>query len=88
MNLDVKELVKKFQELSDLSYDYYKPLVEEIVTKNAQEEEVEHLLDYMLGVCHDDRMLGLFKQVCRRYYKLYPDMITSEIFFYKEMYGE
>ena len=72
--------------ISELSYNYYKPLVDKIIAEKASEKEVEHLLDYMLDVCHDDRMLNLFKNVCRRYYSLYPGMITSEILAYKEWY--
>lgn len=55
------------QDISELSYNYYKPLVGSIIVEKASEKEVEHLLDYMLDVCHDDRMLNLFKKVCRRY---------------------
>lgn len=40
------------------------------------------------NVCHDDRMLNLFKKVCRRYYSLYPEMIASEILAYKEWYED
>ena len=49
---------------------------------------MEHLLDYMFDVCHDDRMLNLFNKVCRRYYSLYPEMIASEILAYKEWYED
>lgn len=30
--------------------------------------------------------VGLFKQVCRKYIYLYPEMIISQIYTYKEMY--
>ena len=69
-------------------YGYYKSLVDRIIAEKASEKEVEHLLDYMLDVCHDDRMLNLFKKVCRRYYSLYPEMIASEILAYKEWYED
>ena len=79
---------KRIQDISELSYNYYKPLVDSIIVEKASEKEVEHLLDYMLDVCHDDRMLNLFKKVCRRYHALYPEMIASEILVYKEWYEE
>ena len=66
----------------------YEPLVGSIIVEKASEKEVEHLLDYMLDVCHDDRMLNLFKKVCRRYHALYPEMIASEILAYKEWYED
>ena len=64
------------------------PFEDRIIAENASEGEVEHLLDYMLDVCCDDRMLNLFKKVCRRYYSLYPEMIASEILAYKEWYED
>ena len=88
MDMDTKAIVERIQDISELSYNYYKPLVDSIIVEKASEKEVEHLLDYMLDVCHDDRMLNLFKKVCRRYYSLYPEMIASEILAYKEWYEE
>ena len=88
MDMDTKAIVERIQDISELSYNYYKPLVDSIIVEKASEKEVEHLLDYMLDVCHDDRMLNLFKKVCRRYYSLYPEMITSEILAYKEWYED
>ena len=66
----------------------YKPIVDDICARKAPGAEVEHLLDHMVGICHDDRMTELFKRVCRKYLYLYPEMITSEIYTYKEMYEE
>lgn len=84
MDMDTKAIVERIQDISELSYNYYKPLVGSIIVEKASEKEVEHLLDYMLDVCHDDRMLNLFKKVCRLYHALYPEMIASEILVYKE----
>ena len=88
MDMDINGIVERIQDASELSYDYYKPLVDRIIAEKASEKEVEHLLDYMLDVCHDDRMLNLFKKVCRRYYSLYPEMVASEILAYKEWYED
>ena len=84
-NLDINAIVERIQDASELSYNYYKPLVDRIIAEKASEKEVEHLLDYMLD---DDRMQNLFKKVCRRYYSLYPEMIASEILAYKEWYED
>lgn len=70
-DLDINAIVERIQDASELSYSYYKALVDRIIAEKASEKEVEHLLDYMFDVCHDDRMLNLFKKVCRRYYSLY-----------------
>ena len=88
MDVDINAIVERIQDASELSYNDYKPLVDRMIAENASEGEVEHLLDYMLDVCSDDRMLNLFNKVCRRYYSLYPEMIASEILAYKEWYED
>ena len=47
-NLDINAIVERIQDASELSYNYYKPLVDRIIAEKASEKEVEHLLDYML----------------------------------------
>ena len=86
MDMDTKAIVERIQDISELSYNYYKPLVDSIIVEKASEKEVEHLLDYMVGICNSDRMVELFKRVCRKYIYLYPEIITSAIYTYKEMY--
>lgn len=88
MESDIKGIVRMITEIDELVYSTYKPIVEDICIRKASESEVEHLLDYMVEICNSDRTLGLFKQVCRKYIYLYPEMIISEIYTYKEMYEE
>ena len=75
-------------DITKMAYNTYKPIVDDICTRKAPESEVEHLLDYMVGICNDERMLELFKRVCRSYIDIYPQMIATEIYAYKEMYEE
>lgn len=79
MDVDINAIVERIQDASELSYNYYKPLVDRIIAENASEGKVEHLLDYMLDVCYDDRMQNLFKKVYRRYYSLYRISIQRYI---------
>ena len=88
VNDEFKKIVCMITELDVLAYATYKPIVEEICARTASESEVEHLLDYMVGMCTSDRMLELFKRICRKYIYLYPEMVTSEIYTYKDMYEE
>lgn len=85
---DIKKTTCVLTELDGLTYSTYKPIVEDICTRRASETEVEHILDYMVGMSNSDRMLELFKRVCRTYIYLYPEMITSEIYTYEDMYEE
>lgn len=88
MDHDIKKIARMIIDLNELAYNTYKPIVDDICARKAPEAEVEHLLDYMVGICNDDRMTELFKRVCRKYLYLYPEMITSEIYAYKEMYED
>ena len=85
---DIKKIARMITDLNELAYNTYKPIVDDICARKAPKAEVDHLLDYMVGICNDDRMTELFKTVCRKYLYLYPEMITSEIYTYKEMYED
>lgn len=87
-NENMQGMIHMITELNKLAYCTYKPIVDDICSREATESEVEHLLDYMVGLCNDERMIGLFKRVCRKYLYLYPEMIASEIYVYKDMYEE
>lgn len=84
MDYDIKKIARMIMDLNELAYNTYKPIVDDICARKAPKAEV----DYMVGICNDDRMTELFKTVCRKYLYLYPEMITSEIYTYKEMYEE
>jgi para-nitrobenzyl esterase len=43
-------------------------------------------LDYMLGFAGDERMLLLFKRVCRAYWQTYPEDIAWYIMEYRKWY--
>ena len=77
---------ERLRSLYDEAYVIYKNLPIDICNKDAELEEVEFLLDRMLDFCGDDRILELFKQVCRKYYKTYPEAIAFQIRSYREYY--
>ena len=54
--------------------------------RTVERKELENVLDGLVSVCLSDEMLVLFKQVCRKFYNQYPEIITDYVMFYKEMY--
>ena len=88
MDDDIKNIARMIMDINEVAYNTYKTIVDDICTRKAPEPEVEHLLDYMVGICNDERLLEMFKRVCRNYIDIYPQMIMSEIYTYKEMYEE
>ena len=49
-DLDINAIVERIQDASELSYSYYKALVDRIIAEKASEKDVEHMLDYMLWI--------------------------------------
>ena len=86
---EIKKIVESIINISESAFLLYRPIVEDICSRKAvSEKELEEVLDGLLSVCISDKMLDLFKQVGRRFYNQYPEIITDYVMFYKEMYGE
>ena len=52
------------------------------------EDEMSHLLDYLLDFACDEKILGLNKGVCRKYLDIYPGCIRDYIEAYREMWED
>lgn len=48
---------------------------------------IEHLLDHMLGFCHDPDMLLAYKRLCRHYFAINPQATAGYVHAYREMWG-
>lgn len=86
---EIKALAESIKNISESAFLIYKPIVEDFCArKTVSERELENVLDGLLSVCISDKILDLFKQVGRRFYNQYPEIIIDYVMFYKEMYGE
>ena len=47
---------------------------------------MEYTLDAVLDFCAEDTVLELFKELCRHYYGIYPEMIADQINVYREVW--
>lgn len=54
--------------------------------KDAQ--QIEWALSHMLDFCFDDRMLVLFKKLCRYYYQIDPIATASYVYVYRDMWDD
>ena len=54
------------------AYEVYLPLVEDVCSRTVSEAELSHLLDYLQVFACDEKILGLYKKVCRKYLYVYP----------------
>lgn len=86
---EMNAIAKSIHSLDKQAFAVYRPIVDDICSKKAvSQNELESLLDWMVSICISDRMLTLYKRVCRRFYNQYPEVITDYMVLYKEIYGE
>jgi len=84
---DIKMLASSMQQLTCDAYDAYKPLVDDIVQSNNKDmQEIEHILDGLLGFAYDDKILLLYKKLCRHYFYIDPQSTAYYIESYQEMW--
>ena len=58
------------------------PLVEDVCNRTVSEDELSHLLDF---AC-DEKILKLFKRVCRKYLHIYSSCIKLFVEAYREIW--
>lgn len=60
---DISHIAERFKKLCKQAYEVYLPLVENICIKEASEDEVVHLLDYLMDFAYDEQIFELFKSL-------------------------
>lgn len=88
MDEKIYRIVEQIVQLHQKAYEVYLPLVEDVCSRIVSEDELSHLLDYLLDFACDEKILGLYKRVCRRYLYIYFGCIKSYIGAYREMWEE
>lgn len=83
---DLEPLIQQMKTINDQAVVAYTPLVDDLCRRKAAQNEVELMLDYLLMFAGDDRMLALYKRVCRTYWQTYPESITFYIMEYRKEY--
>ena len=82
----MKGIALQIKKLNEIAYNQYKPIVSDLCSRVAPLDEVEYTLDRMLDFCGDEAFLGLFKDVCRHYFDIYPEMIAYQVNLYREIW--
>lgn len=72
----VRSIGEQIIYLRNLAVVQYTPLVDELCRRDAELNEVERMLDYLLDFADDNRILKLYKRVCRTFFYTYPDSIA------------
>ena len=82
------EIVNAISDIHDRAMSEYRPLVEDICSRKATEDDVDHLLTWMFDFVENERMLLLFKKVCHAYFYTYPETVTFYILEYRRHYDK
>ncbi len=85
-NDDLSKLAIQIEHINERAYIQYRPIAYDLCSRVAPISEVEHTLDRMLDFCGYDKVLVLFKKICKYYYEIYPEMIAYEINSYREFW--
>ena len=80
----MKDMASQLKQINEIAYHQYEPVAYDLCSRIAPLDEVEYILDRMLDFCGDDAVLGLFKNICRHYFDIYPEMIAYQIYSYRE----
>ena len=86
MDERIFQIAEQIDQLYQKAYETYLPLVEDVCSRGASEDELSHLLDCLLDFACDEEILGLYKRVCRRYLYVYPSCIRFYIEAYRKMW--
>ncbi len=88
MDEGIFRIAEQIFQLKQKAYEVYLPLVEDVCNRIVSEDELAHLLDYLLDFACDEKILGLYKRVCRRYLYIYPSCIKSYVQAYRKMWED
>lgn len=85
----IEPLAESIQQLGGQAVGIYTPMVESLImSKSTDTRQIEHLLDYMLDFCYNDKMLLLYKKLCRYYYFIDQQGAFFYVNAYREMWDE
>jgi uncharacterized membrane protein YfhO len=85
----LQPLIEQIQQLQEQAYSIYKPQVEQLIeTKTKDENTIERLLDYLLDHCGNDKVVLLYKKLCRYYWDINPESTAFYIQSYREMWED
>lgn len=82
----VDGIVSQIRALNEMAVREYTPLVDDICRRIASQNEVERLLDYLFDFTGNDKILLLYRRVCRHYFQIYPESIAWYIMEYRKEY--
>lgn len=83
------ELASMVKQLAKQAVQQYSPEVDLIIASECRDDkQIEHLLEGMLEFCFDEKMLLLYKKLCRYYFSFNPEITAYHINAYRERWDD
>ena len=84
---EVRPIALSIQRLAKQASQQYSLEVDAVIREQSRNRQrIEHLLDGMLDFCFDEGMLALYKNLCRYYFPIAPDVTVSYVYAYRDMW--
>ena len=58
MDERIYQIAEQIVQIHQKAYEVYLPLVEDVCSRTASEDELSHLLDYLLDFARDEKKIG------------------------------
>lgn len=82
----LEPLINQILQLNEQAYYIYKPNVEDLIKGQTKDRNIiERQLDHLLDHCDNEKVVKLFKKLCRHYWEIDASATAEYIWFYKEM---
>jgi len=86
---DFKKIAEASNQIYQMAEQAFIPMVDSIIQSNCTDfRTIDKLLDDLLSFACDDRILILFKKLCRYYYPINPELVTYYVDAYRRMWDE
>lgn len=84
---NIRGIAKELQTIYSQAEIYYTSAVNDIIRHQSKDtKEIEHLLNYMLDFADNEKILMLYRMLCRYYLDINPQATAEYIQSYKELY--
>lgn len=84
-----KELAESINKITEDAFLIYEEQVDRIyLNKVKDEKEIERVIDGLLEYCYDEKILLLFKKICRYYYEINSAVTSEYVNIYRDLWDD
>ena len=85
---DIAHIIENMRQVHNETYNLYSPMVDSACKAVLSEIELERLFDKLIDFTSDEKILLLYKKLCRRYFEIHPICVSEYIYAYREMWED